>query len=116
MTPAARDPAAHAASGTDLRQHHGVETPEHVELRLELAGVGSRTAAACIDLLVVAVGFFALTLVYVSIARTRGPSNVAEGWVLAAIVLVASSLVWAYFTLFEGLNGGRTPGKQALGL
>ncbi|MGH7607457.1 MAG: RDD family protein, partial [Gemmatimonadales bacterium] len=25
-------------------------------------------------------------------------------------------LVWGYFVLFEALNGGRTPGKQALGI
>src|SRR2546427_608501 len=33
----------------DLRQQLGVETPEHVEVHLELAGVGSRTAAAFFD-------------------------------------------------------------------
>src|SRR5437870_1312103 len=37
MTASARD--------LDLRQHHGVETPEHVDVRFELAGVGSRVAA-----------------------------------------------------------------------
>src|SRR5205809_48606 len=36
---------AASARDLDLRQHHGVETPEHVDVQFELAGVGSRMAA-----------------------------------------------------------------------
>jgi len=39
MPPSARD--------LDLRQHHGVETPEHVDVQFELAGVGVARAAGC---------------------------------------------------------------------
>ena len=37
------------AAAPDLRQHLEVETPEHVTLDLEIAGVGSRVLAALID-------------------------------------------------------------------
>ena len=49
-----------------MRQEHGVETPEHVEVRLELAGVGSRTAAWLIDVLLVS-----LTSMLVKIGRAH---------------------------------------------
>jgi uncharacterized membrane protein SpoIIM required for sporulation len=39
-----------------------------------------------------------------------------RGWLLAILILLVFSLVWGYFALFEALNGGRTPGKQALGI
>ena len=47
----------------ELRQEHGVETPEHVEVRLELAGVGSRTAAWLIDFLLVSLTSLLVSIV-----------------------------------------------------
>ena len=38
-----------SGTGRDFRQHIEVETPEHVVLDLEIAGVGSRLLAAVID-------------------------------------------------------------------
>src|SRR5881296_2708000 len=109
MTPSARDP--------DLRQHYGVETPEHVDVRFELAGVGSRVAAGLLDLLLL---WLALLLLWVGGATiasdVTSPHGVARGWVTAALILLTFCLVWGYFTLFEALNGGRTPGKQLLGI
>ncbi len=32
------------------------------------------------------------------------------------MILLTFCFLWGYFTLFEALNGGRTPGKQALGV
>jgi len=105
--PSARDPAP-----LDLRQHHGVETPEHVEVRLELAGVGSRTAAAVLDTIVVYLSLLVLFIVGGSITGLGG----GGGWFLAFIILLLFALVWGYFAAFETWNGGRTPGKQALGI
>src|SRR5881628_3247153 len=109
MTPSARD--------LDLRQHYGVETPEHVDVRFELAGVGSRVAAGLLDLLLL---WLALLLLWVGGATiasdVTSPHGVARGWVTAALILLTFCLVWGYFTLFEALNGGRTPGKQLLGI
>src|SRR5690349_3160124 len=42
-------PAYPMTAAPDLRQHLEVETPEHVTLDLEIAGVGSRVLAALID-------------------------------------------------------------------
>jgi uncharacterized membrane protein SpoIIM required for sporulation/uncharacterized RDD family membrane protein YckC len=97
----------------DLRQHHGVETPEHVDVRLELAGLGSRLAAAVLDTLLIWLAVLALVLVNASLLS--GASE-ASSWGTAILILLGFLLFWGYFTLFEALNGGRTPGKQALGI
>src|SRR5207247_10642583 len=39
-----------------------------------------------------------------------------EGWVLALVILLSFLMFFGYFAAFEALNGGRTPGKQALGI
>lgn len=106
MTARARDPL-------DFRQHHGVETPEHVELRLELAGVGSRTAAMTLDLLILFAAGIVLSIVF-SAVDLRG--SLAGSFAMAVLILVASLTLLGYFALFETLNGGRTPGKQLLGI
>jgi uncharacterized membrane protein SpoIIM required for sporulation/uncharacterized RDD family membrane protein YckC len=109
MTASARD--------LDLRQHHGVETPEHVEVRFELAGVGSRVAAGLLDVLLLWLG---LMLLFIGGSYIAGlvatPRGVAQGWVYAGLILLSFCLIWGYYTLFEAFNGGRTPGKQALGI
>lgn len=110
MQPSARD--------LDLRQHHGVETPEHVDVRFELGGVGSRMAAALLDLFLVWVGSIVLFFVFAAVmgGAWLGPGGNVRGWVAALFVLLSFLWFWGYFTLFEALNGGRTPGKQALGI
>jgi uncharacterized membrane protein SpoIIM required for sporulation/uncharacterized RDD family membrane protein YckC len=109
MPPSARD--------LDLRQHHGVETPEHVDVRLELAGVGSRLAAGLLDLLFLGLGLLLLQIAWATIGGgLLSEGGEPRGWLAALFILLGFALVWGYFTLFEALNGGRTPGKQALGI
>src|SRR5438552_5841176 len=108
---------AASARDLDLRQHHGVETPEHVDVQFERAGVGSRLAAGLLDLLLLSIGLFALWIglgaIVGSLVASRG---MARSWLSAAMILLTFCFLWGYFTLFEALNGGRTPGKQALGI
>ena len=109
MPPSARD--------LDLRQHHGVETPEHVDVQFELAGVGSRVAAGLLDFLLLVLGFFALGIGGSAlIGGLFSPRGIAQSWFAAAMILLTFCFLWGYFALFEALNGGRTPGKQALGI
>src|SRR2546429_6542064 len=97
----------------DLRQQLGVETPEHVEVHLELAGVGSRTAAAFADTVLLNLG----VILIVVVARTIGTrlSGAVEGWLMAALVLLYYFAVLGYFVLFEALNGGRPPRQPGPG-
>ena len=111
MNAAAREPPG---SGVSLQQQLGIETPEHVAVHLELAGVGSRTAAALVDTVLATVGL-GLLVGLVLLLGVRTPSAL-EGWLLALIILLLAFAFLAYFVLLEALNGGRTVGKQALGI
>ena len=89
-----------------------METPEHVEVRFELAGLGSRAAAAMTDLVLIA-----LLLVPLQIATDQLGLETALGrWASALLYLLLSFALFAYYILFEGLNSGRTPGKILLGI
>ena len=90
-----------------------VETPEHVVLQLELAGLGSRMAAAIWDLLVLLLMLALVSMVYTIV--TSLTESVA-GWAGAALILVWFVVFWGYFVLFEALAGGRTPGKRRIGI
>lgn len=90
-----------------------VETPEHVVLQLELAGLGSRMAAAIWDLVVLLLMLSLVTVVY-TIATSLAES--VAGWVRAALILVWFLVFWGYYALFEALAGGRTPGKRRIGI
>jgi len=108
---------ARSARDLDLRQHHGVETPEHVDVHFELAGVGSRMAAGLLDLLFLFLGVLLILTGWGALGGfSSGRGADLQGWLTAVMILLLFSFVWGYFTLFEALNGGRTPGKQALGI
>jgi uncharacterized RDD family membrane protein YckC len=86
-------------------------TPEAVVLELRPGGVASRTLAATLDALAIAV---TMVVLYFAAAAAIGD---LEG-VGAAVLAVVTSLlvVLGWFCVFETLWRGRTPGKAALGL
>jgi len=100
-------------ASTPFARRISVETPENVVLHFELAGVGSRAAAAIYDLVAVVL-LLILAMLALDISGLFGET--AGGWVVAAFVLTAFGTVWGYFSLFEGLGGGRTPGKKRMGI
>src|SRR3989442_4241357 len=104
---------AASARDLDLRQHHGVETPEHVDVQFELAGVGSRLAAGLLDLLLLSVGLLALWIgggaIVGGLVSSRG---MARRLLSAAMILLTFCFLWGYFTLFDAFNGGPNPGQQ----
>ncbi len=93
----------------DYRQHLELETPEQVMLDYEIAGVGSRVLAALADWVVVLTMVLATVL---TIGLFRGHSR----WAAALAIAVIYGILWGYFTLFEGLWQGQTPGKRWLGI
>ncbi len=98
---------------TTLHRRVAVETPEHVRLDYVLADLGSRAAALLIDVLVIAAGLFALRYA-LSLAPILG--DVAASASRAILILAVFFAQSGYFMLFEGIGGGRTPGKRAIGL
>lgn len=95
-------------------QTSGIVTPEAVVLEFDTAGVGSRTIAELLDLLVQIGLLVALSLV-LSLAVTGG---LELGQTLAVILtLVLSFLVIVGYPIaFETLWNGKTLGKAAMGL
>jgi uncharacterized RDD family membrane protein YckC len=98
-----------------------IETPEQVDLRFPIAGVGSRFLAVLVDtlirygsvvLLVILVALFAdaAPVRKVTVAATGSPA--AQKWAFAAIVLFFFLLSWGYFSFFEAFWKGQTPGKK----
>lgn len=97
-----------------------VETPELVVVSYDLAGVGSRVAAAILDLLVCLVVIIGIYVVAMSMLRGRlgegASADAVFGWALALLVLAQFAVTWLYYVLFEALADGRTIGKRAMRL
>lgn len=90
-----------------------VETPEHVALEFELAGLGARTAAIVVDLLILSALWLGLSAAFALAARL---GETWGSWAAAVFIAAAFVVAWGYFALFEALWGGRTPGKRRAGI
>src|ERR1700744_1989414 len=97
-----------------------IETPEQVELRFPIAGIGSRFLALMTDSLLQGAAIFGLVVGFVLMVRAlpRGtggpPSPTAGKWIVAGIFLFYFLLYWGYYSLFEAFWNGQTPGKRLL--
>jgi len=93
-----------------------LETPEHVELEFELAGIGSRFLAGFVDSFLQAIVIVALGAA-AGFMRWMGGVDDTRVWAGVAVVLMSAMLIIiAYYMAFELLWGGQTPGKRAAGL
>jgi len=90
-----------------------IETPELVEIDMPVAGIGSRFVAILVDYLLwfgsALVIIFVISLVDPSLAHF---SRLGQKWAVAVFIFIPFLLYWGYFTLFEALWDGRTPGKR----
>jgi uncharacterized RDD family membrane protein YckC len=85
-----------------------ITTPEHVPIRLEPAGAGSRFLATLIDtFLIMAISSAAGTVLFLLL-----PNGIA----MALTITVNFLLTWGWHVFFETKKQGRTPGKRALRL
>lgn len=83
-----------------------IETPEGIELTLEVAGIVPRSIAYLIDWLI----FVAL---YIAISLIVSPfGNFGQGLYLILLFII----YWLYPIFFEVFRNGQTPGKKAMGL
>jgi uncharacterized RDD family membrane protein YckC len=98
-----------------------IETPEQVDLRFPIAGIGSRFLAILTDSILQMIALFVMFFVFgliVSaaphVAGTTTMINTGAKWFVAAVVLFYFLLYWGYFSLFEAFWNGQTPGKRLL--
>jgi uncharacterized RDD family membrane protein YckC len=91
-----------------------VETADHVVLRYDLAGAGTRGSAAMVDGLLSLLMVVGLSIVALLIGRQLPPSVTTQ---LAGVVAFLILTSWvAYFVLLEWLWNGQTIGKRRAGL
>lgn len=93
-------------------QHLEVETPENVVLDFEIAGMGSRLHAAIVDMLWIILATFALSLLVVMTTAMGLGTRAMD----VLLIVTAALGFWVYFTLFEALREGQTPGKRNAGI
>jgi len=85
-----------------------IRTPEHVEIRLDPAGLGSRFIALLVD-------FTLVTGASVVVAQlTLALLPMAAGFIVRALLLLV--LTWGYHVYFEVLHAGQSPGKKIMGI
>src|SRR6266850_820220 len=111
-------PDTRAPTVPSFTRRLAIETPEHLVLELELAGIGSRMAATVCDAGVLTLAYLLLGLA-IQLLPTPASGDANGPWsTLGAIVLILTAflLFWGYFLLFEALNNGRTPGKRLMGI
>lgn len=85
-----------------------VDTPEAISFSYAVAGVGSRFAAALLDVVIEVALFILIVLGAVTINPFAG--TVANLLLISLVFL----LFWGYYLLFEAFWHGQTPGKFAL--
>jgi uncharacterized RDD family membrane protein YckC len=101
-----------ASHGFD--DYHTIDTPEQARLEFAIAGIGSRFLALTLDLLIQAGAGLALVLVVV-LMRLTGLFNgvpLSAQWIVALLIALTFLSHFGYFTIFEILWRGQTPGKR----
>ncbi|MCE5200327.1 RDD family protein, partial [bacterium] len=93
-------------------------TPEQVEVRFELAGIGSRFIALLIDTLWQGLCILipVVLLIAFGFVSTPSLSNFEGIMVFALFVLLIFVITNGYFLYFETTKNGQTPGKKAVGI
>lgn len=102
-----------------------IETPERVPLAFALASIGNRFLAVLIDHFIQYAAMIGLLYVFLKLAVSgelpEGESAVSllqelPKWTIAAMIICLFLLFAGYFTIFEWLWSGQTPGKRLLKL
>lgn len=96
-----------------------IETPERVALHFGLASIGNRFIACAIDhaIQVISIILMALGFTVLGNVSSLGDSlSSAPKWVYAVLIVVLFLIFSGYFTFFEWMWRGQTPGKRWLKL
>jgi len=96
-----------------IRDQLSIDTPELVPIEMPLAGIGSRFIAIFIDYLIwTAAAILLSILAAIVLSGFAISERISFNWAAGLYILGLFLLQWGYFTLFEALANGRTPGKR----
>jgi uncharacterized RDD family membrane protein YckC len=97
-----------------------VRTGEAVEIRYELAGLGSRFLALVVDMLaqlaIIAALLIGFAFALPGLSRLPLAGKNVTAWLIALVSVLLFAIFFGWFIVFETWWSGRTPGKRALGL
>lgn len=106
----------------NLDQDYTIDTPENVSFSYDIAGIGNRFIGALIDsFIVTCLLVFLNVLLFAVLYRDNADfASLLEGedpgWLggfaIALFALFQFIIFWGYYTLFEFLWNGQTPGKR----
>lgn len=81
---------------------------------MPVAGIGSRFIAILIDYLIWGAAIFILGILgAIILPALHVFGGISAAWAVGIVFLIVFLFQWGYFTLFEALSNGRTPGKRA---
>ncbi|HWA94594.1 MAG TPA: RDD family protein [Terracidiphilus sp.] len=90
-----------------------IDTPELVAIEMPLAGIGSRFVAVLIDNVIwIACMIVVSILIFRFLPAISAFSKITAQWAIAIYLFLVFLFNWGYFTLFEALWNGQTPGKK----
>jgi len=96
-----------------------IETPERVALHFALASIGNRFLACAIDHAIQTLALLVIFIGSMIVANSTDVEKIfstAPKWVFAVMIIILFLILIGYFTFFEWLWNGQTPGKRWLKL
>lgn len=90
----------------------GLESPEHVVFHHELAGPGPRAVAWMVDLMAESSIVSGIAASIYAVTDSLNADGLGAGMVMVLWFVVD----WGWFTAWEALGNGQTPGKRAVGI
>jgi uncharacterized RDD family membrane protein YckC len=99
-------------------EQYTIDTPENIEFRYDVAGIGSRFLAAILDTLLLTTVLVVLSLfMSLLIEPVEDVAGDAGASVLAAVWIILIFLfLWGYYLFFELVWNGQSPGKRSVRL
>jgi uncharacterized RDD family membrane protein YckC len=94
-----------------------ITTPENIEVEYTLADIGSRTAAAVIDMLIQGIAMLVLFLI-ILVVSFLAPDFWSEyyGWIVGIALIIMFLISYGYFIVSELNMNGMTYGKRKLNI
>jgi uncharacterized RDD family membrane protein YckC len=89
-----------------------IETPEQTLLEFPLAGIGSRFLAIALDTLLQAAAYVVLGLMAALLSTEGFLPTLGRQWGVAIIIFLGFIVQFGYYTTFEAMWNGQTPGKR----
>jgi uncharacterized RDD family membrane protein YckC len=97
-------------------EQYTIDTPENIEFRYAVAGIGSRFLAALIDTFLLILLQLAVLIVFGLLWDNITPGGAAESILTAIQLIVSFVFFWGYYIFFELVWNGQSPGKRIVRL